>query len=97
MYICDFNDFNLEIHRREIKSLYPDCEVHIRKFDAADEESVKEVCEHAIATYGRLDIFFANAGVVGNNVMFTDIKAEQFLATLRTNVVRYKSRCIYLH
>jgi NAD(P)-dependent dehydrogenase (short-subunit alcohol dehydrogenase family) len=61
--------------------------VHPRKFDAADEKCVKEVVDHAIETYGRLDIFFANAGVVGNNKLFTDIGEKDFLATLRTNVV----------
>jgi len=48
---------------------------------------VKEVVDHAIETYGRLDIFFANAGVVGNNKLFTEIGEKEFLATLRTNVV----------
>lgn len=89
VYICDYNDSNLETHKRELASLYPDVEVHTRKFDAADEPSVKEVIDHAVKTYGRLDIFFANAGVVGTNKIFTDITADEFLSTLRTNVVRY--------
>jgi len=87
VYICDFNDSNLETHKRELASLYPEVEVHTRKFDATDEKSVKAVVDHAIETYGRLDIFFANAGVVGQNKFFTDIREEEFLATLRTNVV----------
>jgi NAD(P)-dependent dehydrogenase (short-subunit alcohol dehydrogenase family) len=49
---------------------------------------VKAVVDHAVATYGRLDIFFANAGIVGQNKMFTDVSEDEFLATLRTNVVR---------
>jgi len=87
VYICDFNDAYLETHKRELASLYPSVEVHIRKFDAADEKSVKAVVDHAIETYGRLDVFFANAGVVGHNKLFTDINEDEFLATLRTNVV----------
>jgi NAD(P)-dependent dehydrogenase (short-subunit alcohol dehydrogenase family) len=67
--------------------LYPDVEVHTRQFDAADEKSVKEVVDHAIKTYGRLDVFFANAGVVGTPTVFKDIDEDQFLSTLRTNVV----------
>jgi NAD(P)-dependent dehydrogenase (short-subunit alcohol dehydrogenase family) len=89
LYICDYNDSNLATHTRELASLYPDVEVHIKKFDAADESSVKAVVDDAIKTYGRLDIFFANAGVVGQNKLFSDITAEEVLATLRTNVVRY--------
>lgn len=87
VYICDYNDSNLETHKRELASLYPDVEVHTRKFDAADEQSVKEVIDHAVKTYGRLDVFFANAGVVGTNRIFTDISADEVLSTLRTNVV----------
>jgi len=87
VYICDFNDANLETHKRELASLYPNVDVHTRKFDAADEASVKAVVDHAIKTYGRLDVFFANAGVVGNNKLFAEISADEFLATLRTNVV----------
>lgn len=89
IYLCDYSDSHLETHKRELASLYPATEVHTRQFDAADEKSVKAVVAHAISTYGRLDIFFANAGVVGNNKIFTDISEDEFLATLRTNVVRY--------
>jgi NAD(P)-dependent dehydrogenase (short-subunit alcohol dehydrogenase family) len=88
VYICDYNDSNLETHRRELHSLYPSVDVHTRKFDAADEKSVKAVVDDAVHTYGRLDIFFANAGVVGQNTLFTDLTADELLATLRTNVVR---------
>jgi NAD(P)-dependent dehydrogenase (short-subunit alcohol dehydrogenase family) len=49
---------------------------------------VKAVVDDAIKTYGRLDIFFANAGIVGQMNLFTDISADDFLSTLRTNVVR---------
>jgi NAD(P)-dependent dehydrogenase (short-subunit alcohol dehydrogenase family) len=68
--------------------LYPGVDIHTRKFDAADEKSVKAVVDDAVKAYGRLDIFFANAGIVGQPKLFTDISADEFLATLRTNVVR---------
>jgi NAD(P)-dependent dehydrogenase (short-subunit alcohol dehydrogenase family) len=78
VYICDFNDSNLETHKRELAALYPGVEVHTRKFDAADEESVKAVVEDAVKDYG----------VVGQHKLFSDITADEILATLRTNVVR---------
>jgi NAD(P)-dependent dehydrogenase (short-subunit alcohol dehydrogenase family) len=87
VYICDFNDSNLEIHKRELASLYPNVDVHVRKFDAADEPAVQAVVDDAVKTYGRLDIFFANAGIVGQNKLFTDITADEFLGTMKTNVV----------
>ena len=64
--------------------------MHARQFDAADEEAVKKVVDDAIKAYGRLDIFFANAGIVGQPKIFTDVSADEFLHTLRTNVVRYE-------
>ncbi len=39
-------------------------------------------------SYGRLDVFFANAGVAGQYKLFSDISADEFMDTLRTNVVR---------
>ncbi len=68
--------------------LYPDIEIHVRKFDASDEDAVKAVVDDAVKQYGRLDIFFANAGIVGQPKLFTDITAEEFLNTLKINVVR---------
>lgn len=88
LYICDLDDSNLEIHKREIALLYPDVEVHTRKFDAAEEDAVKSVVDHAIKAYGRLDIFFANAGIVGQHKFFTEISSDEFLKTLKTNVLR---------
>jgi len=87
VYICDFNDSNLETHKRELASLYPSVEVHVRQFDAADEAAVKAVVDDAVKRYGRLDIFFANAGIVGQPKIFTEITADEFLHTLKTNVV----------
>lgn len=60
----------------------------MRKFDASDEDAVKSVVDEAVLTYGRLDIFFANAGIVGQPKIFTDISTDEFMHTLKTNVVR---------
>ncbi|GFF24430.1 3-oxoacyl-[acyl-carrier-protein] reductase FabG [Aspergillus lentulus] len=87
VYLCDFTDTLLGTHKREIESLYPGVEVQIRKFDAAEEEAVKAVVDDAIARYGRLDIFFANAGIVGQNKLFTDVTGDEFARTLRVNTI----------
>lgn len=92
VYICDFSDSHLETHKREILSLYPNVDIHVRKFDASDEDAVKSVVDEAVLTYGRLDIFFANAGIVGQPKMFTDISSDEFMHTLKTNVVRLVPR-----
>ncbi|PYI11817.1 3-oxoacyl-reductase [Aspergillus sclerotiicarbonarius CBS 121057] len=87
IYICDYNDSHLATHKREIESLYPGVDIHIRQFDAADENAVKAVVDDALQKYGRLDIFFANAGIVGQPKTFTDITGAEFLKTLNTNTV----------
>lgn len=88
IYICDYADENLESHKRELNKLYPKVDVHTRKFDAAEESAVKEVVSHAITTYNRLDVFFANAGITGPHNVFTDITEQDFMHNLRTNVLR---------
>lgn len=70
-----------------MQSLFPGVEVHARRFDAADEAAVRGVVDEALERYGRLDVMFANAGVVGTNRPFGEIGAEEFMRTLRTNVL----------
>ncbi|OTA96632.1 hypothetical protein M434DRAFT_392571 [Hypoxylon sp. CO27-5] len=86
VYICDFDDTYLAAHKREIEALYPGVDVHVRQFDAADEKAVKAVVDHAIETYGRLDVFFANAGIIGPYAAFTDVGKEEFMRVFDTNV-----------
>lgn len=87
IYICDYSDSHLATHKREIESLYPGVDVHIRQFDAADEKAVVSVIDDAVAKYGRLDIFFANAGIVGQPRVFTDIDGDDFMKTMKTNAL----------
>lgn len=62
-------------------------DVQIRVFDAAEEDAVKAVVDDAIARFGRLDIFFANAGIVGQNKLFTDVTGDELARTLRVNTI----------
>ncbi|KAI9809172.1 MAG: hypothetical protein M1825_002463 [Sarcosagium campestre] len=87
IYICDASSDHLETHRRELNSLYPSVDIHVRQFDAASEEAVAAVVADALATYDRLDVFFANAGIVGTSTIFTNVTASDFQSTLRTNVL----------
>lgn len=72
-----------------MESLYPNVDVHVRSFDAADEKALSGVIDEVISKYGRLDIFFANAGVVGQPKIFTEIDGEGFLNTMRVNALGY--------
>ncbi|KAJ5965175.1 uncharacterized protein N7479_005051 [Penicillium vulpinum] len=87
VYICDFSDTYLATHKRELESLYPNVDIHVRSFDAADEKALSGVIDEAVSKYGRLDVFFANAGVVGQPKLFTEIDGEGFLNTMRVNAL----------
>ncbi|KAK4189838.1 putative levodione reductase [Podospora australis] len=85
VYICDYDDTNLDAHKHEIVAAYPGVEVHTRQFDAADEKAVQEVVGDALMRYGRLDVFFANAGTIGPNQLFSQVEADDFMETMRVN------------
>ncbi|KAF1974980.1 NAD(P)-binding protein [Bimuria novae-zelandiae CBS 107.79] len=99
LYICDFASSHLDTHKRELASLYPAVEVHTRQFDAADEDAVRAICAEALDAYGRLDIFFANAGISSAKV-FWEEDSEGFMKMLRTNTLsvflaaKYASRAM---
>jgi NAD(P)-dependent dehydrogenase (short-subunit alcohol dehydrogenase family) len=59
--------------------------VHARQFDAAEEAAVREVVQDAVRRYGRLDVFFANAGQTGPVVNFSQIEPDEFMETFRVN------------
>jgi NAD(P)-dependent dehydrogenase (short-subunit alcohol dehydrogenase family) len=86
IYICDFSNSHLETHKRELNSLYPKVDIHTRQFDASDEPSVKKVVDEAVAQYGRLDVFFANAGISSAKV-FWEEDSEGFMKMLKTNTL----------
>lgn len=86
IFMCDLKDDHLETHKRELNLLYPGVDIHPRKFDASDEKSVKAVVEEALQKYGRLDIFFANAGI-GSGNLFTETTEEEFMRVLKANTL----------
>ncbi|KAL8808936.1 MAG: hypothetical protein Q9200_003883 [Gallowayella weberi] len=89
IFICDFSNDYLSVHKRELNSLYSNVDIHTRQFDASDEAAIKAVVDESIEKYGRLDILFANAATVGSNKLFWDIEADEFMKTMKTNILRY--------
>ncbi|KAK2593367.1 hypothetical protein QQS21_008942 [Conoideocrella luteorostrata] len=87
VYLCDYADDKLATHKQEITQAYPGVDIHTWQFDAAEEAKVKAVVDDALSRYGRLDVFFANAGVTGLNVIFTDFSDAEFMEVLRTNTL----------
>ncbi|MCJ1245498.1 hypothetical protein MMC30_002702 [Trapelia coarctata] len=86
IFLCDYSNEFLPVHKRELNSLYPSVDIHTRQFDASDEAAVKAVVGEVVEMYGRLDVMFANAAIVGAHKVFGEIEGEEFMRTMRVNV-----------
>ncbi|KAF2496144.1 NAD(P)-binding protein [Lophium mytilinum] len=101
LYLCDYSNEHLPTHKRELESLYPTVEIHIRQFDAGDEAAVAAVVQEAVDTYGRLDVFFANAGISSAKI-FYESSGEEFMHMMKTNALsvflaaKYASRAMLI-
>lgn len=54
--------------------------------DVCDDEQVKGLIEKTVATYGRLDAAFNNAGIITNAKYLTDISIEEYDHILAVNL-----------
>ncbi|ERF74284.1 hypothetical protein EPUS_01971 [Endocarpon pusillum Z07020] len=87
VYLCDYASSHLETHKRELRQLYPAVDIHVKQFDAGNEEAVKAVVDEVVSGYGRLDIMFANHGIAGTPAVYTQITADNFMNTFKTNAL----------
>lgn len=85
IYISDYRTEHLETHKRELESKYPGVKIHPKKVDAAEESDISALVDECLATYGRLDIFFANAGVSVTMSSVLDGNASDFMDVMRVN------------
>ncbi|CAE6419625.1 unnamed protein product, partial [Rhizoctonia solani] len=72
LYLLDYDGLNLPDLEESLKKAYPDVKVTTQQADAADDVAISGICQRAIKEEGRLDVFFANAGIV-NSSFFTDL------------------------
>lgn len=86
IYLCDYDSTNLAAHAHELNTLYPSVTIHTRAFDASSEAAVQAVVAEALETYGRLDVFFANAGI-SSYAPFWEAKADDFMNMLKVNTL----------
>ena len=86
LYISDYDASNLADLQAAILAESPQTKVHVAEFDAADEEKLQACIDAAVKEYGRLDIFFANAGVASMNLL-ANADAETFMNTMRVNAL----------
>lgn len=86
VYVTDFKGEHLATHKRELEALYPAVAIETREFDATDEDAVAGVCADALARYGRLDVMFANAGIVSHK-HFSELGADEFMHMMKGNLL----------
>jgi len=65
---------------------YPETKVTVIQGDAADDSLIASICQRAIEEEGRLDVFFANAGVVCGTAI-PETTRDAFMETMRINVL----------
>lgn len=63
VYATDLNLTNIPSLQEEVKKSGSTCEIHGVVLDVTDEQQTIDVLKQVIEAYGRLDFYFANAGV----------------------------------
>jgi len=86
LYLLDFAGENLPNLKETIEKTYPDVKATTVQGDAADESTIANLCQRAIQEEGRLDVFFANAGVATAK-MLHDISPEDWERVMRINTL----------
>ncbi|KAM5530389.1 hypothetical protein V8D89_015950 [Ganoderma adspersum] len=84
LYLTDYDPTNLPDLKSTIDNAYPDVKVTVQQADAADEDAVARLCKQALHEEGRLDVFFANAGI-GPVTFIEDLGSKDFMETMRIN------------
>jgi len=82
----DFSGENLPNLKLTIEERYPDVTVTVIRADAADDKAILDVCSQALREEGRLDIFFANAGVASSDTL-ENTTGEMFTNLMRVNAL----------
>ncbi|KAG6845907.1 hypothetical protein H0H87_000713 [Tephrocybe sp. NHM501043] len=90
LYLIDFDATNLPELKETMEKMYPDVKVTVIQADAADEAAISGVCDQALREEGRLDVFYANAGVASRNSL-ADTTAETFMNSMRINALSVNS------
>ncbi|OSD04092.1 NAD-P-binding protein [Trametes coccinea BRFM310] len=86
LYLSDFDPTNLPDLKQTIEKAYPDVKVTTIQADAADETAVVNICKQALQDEGRLDVFFANAGI-STAQPIADTSADQFMKVMKVNAL----------
>ncbi|KAI0254015.1 sex determination protein tasselseed-2 [Lactifluus subvellereus] len=86
LYLMDLSGENLPNLKSTIEKQYPEVKVTVIQADAADDKAISDVCQQALKEEGRLDIFFANAGIATSRNL-EETSGEGFTNTMRINAL----------
>ncbi|KAG8905890.1 hypothetical protein FRB99_008031 [Tulasnella sp. 403] len=86
LYLLDFVGENLPELEASLRNEYPETKVTVVQGDAADDATISGLCKRAIEEEGRLDVFFANAGVASAKLLH-DTTAKEFMDQMRVNTL----------
>ncbi|KAI0644744.1 NAD-P-binding protein [Trametes meyenii] len=86
LYLSDFDPTNLPDLKATIEKAYPDVKVTTIQADAADETAISGICKRALQEEGRLDVFFANAGIATAQPLNIST-GDQFMNVMRVNAL----------
>ncbi len=86
--LSDIQLEKLERVAQDIQQAYPNCQVLPLLCDVRSETQVAETVQRTVATFGRLDILVANAGVI-HAAELTEMTLEQWQWQLDVNLTGY--------
>ena len=88
LYVVDYNADSLPALKESLEARYPGTKITPIEADAGDEAAISAVCNRAISEEGHLDLFFANAGIVGANLL-QSTEPDEFMEVFRVNTLRF--------
>ncbi|WP_316800783.1 SDR family oxidoreductase [Pedobacter frigidisoli] len=85
--LIDYNGELLEKAKKEIEALHPEVEILLTVADVSDEKAVKNYVDETVATYGRIDGFYNNAGIEGKQAPLTEYDLDVFKKVVDINLM----------
>ncbi|BGP49830.1 hypothetical protein JCM10450v2_005735 [Rhodotorula kratochvilovae] len=87
LYVLDFDGETLPAFAKELEAKHKGLSVTAVTGDAADTALIESLCNRAAKEHGRLDFFYANAGITGANMHLPTMDEEGIMEVMRVNLL----------
>jgi NAD(P)-dependent dehydrogenase (short-subunit alcohol dehydrogenase family) len=87
VFCVDWNEDGVKETVALIAKAAPRVKAVAHKADCGDERANAQIVAQCVERFGGLDIFFANAGVIGPNVSILENEPQDMADTFRVNVI----------